>query len=478
MKVTFEKKDQEAVFKCALDDAEWNKELDAAYNRTKKRYKIPGFRPGKAPRRMIEMHYGPGVFFDAAVDECIERTYVEQMNAHPELNTYGQPEVSFEKAEEGEAFAFSLKVSLYPEVKLGEYKGIKLPKIEYNVSDDDVQARINDDLKHASRLVKAEREAQLGDTVTIDYLGTVDGVAFDGGKAEGYDLKLGSNTFIPGFEDGLVGVKEGEERDVKVKFPNEYHAEELKGKDAVFHVVVHEVRYEEIPALDDEFVKDHTKYETVDEYKKGLKADLEKAAEHRTRNERIDAAMSAITDNAECEIPEKLVNMEVDRMYHELEHQLSHYGMKAEDYLKYNNSSVEAFKAERRESAAKTLKMRLVMRAIIEAEKIDVTDEEAQAKLDSDPTLARECEMEAKEHGGEATEYAKNDVLSEKFFNLLLSANEFVLDEEKKEGGAAKKSAAKKSTTKKSADNAEDDAKEKPAKKPAAKKAKTTDKAE
>ncbi|MCH5158520.1 MAG: trigger factor [Clostridiales bacterium] len=472
MKVTFEKKDQEAVFVCSLNQDEWNVELDAAYNRTKKKYKIPGFRPGKAPRRMIEMHYGPGVFFDAAVDECIERTYVEQMSAHPELNTYGQPEVSFEKAEEGEAFAFSIKVSLYPEVKLGDYKGIKLPKIEYNVSDDDVQARINDDLKHASRLVKAEREAQLGDTVTIDYLGTVDGVAFDGGKAEGYDLKLGSNTFIPGFEDGLVGVKEGEERDVKVKFPDEYHAEELKGKDAVFHVVVHEVRYEEVPALDDEFVKDHTKYETVDEYKKGLKADLEKMAERRTRNERIDAAMNAITDKAECDIPDKLVNMEVDRMYHELEHQLSHYGMNAEDYLKYNNSSVEQFKSERRENAAKTIKMRLVMRAIIEAEKIEVTDEEAQAKLDSDPALARECEAEAKEHGGTAVEYVKNDVLSEKFFDLLLANNEFVLDEEKKEA-PAKKSAAKKSTEK-----AEGETKEKSAKKPAAKKAKSTDKAE
>ena len=270
MKVTFEKKDQEAVFKCALDKAEWEKELDAAYNRTKKRYKIPGFRPGHAPRRMIELHYGQGVFFDAAVDECIARTYEEQMTAHTELNTYGQPEVSFEKAEGEEAFAFSLKVSLYPEVKLGDYKGIKLPKIEYNVSDDDVQARIDQDLSHASRLEKVDREAKKGDTVNIDYVGTVDGVEFDGGKAEGYDLKLGSNTFIPGFEDGLVGIKAGDERDVKVKFPDEYHAEELKGKDAVFHVKAHEVRFEEIPALDDEFVKDHTKYETVDEYKAGL----------------------------------------------------------------------------------------------------------------------------------------------------------------------------------------------------------------
>lgn len=473
MKATFEKKEQEAIFKCSLDKAEWDKELDAAYNRTKKRYKIPGFRPGHAPRRMIEMHYGQGVFFDAAVDECISRAYEEQMTAHPELNTYGQPEVSFEKPEGDDAFAFSMKVSLYPEPKLGDYKGIKLPKIEYNVSDEEVDKRIEQDLAHASRLVKADREAKLGDTVTIDYVGTVDGVEFEGGKANGYDLKLGSNTFIPGFEDGLVGVKEGEERDVKVKFPDEYHAEELKGKDAVFHVTAHEVRYEEVPALDDAFVKDHTKYETVADYKKGLKADLVKAAENRERNEKIDAAMNAVTDNAECDVPEKLITAEVDRMFHELEHQLSHYGMKVEDYLKYNNSSVDAFKAERHDVAARNIKMRLVMRAIIDAEKIEATDEEAQAKLDEDAALRRECEAEAKEHGGDPAEYAKNDVISQKFFDLLINSNEFVLDEAKEEK-AEKKPAAKKTSEKKA-----DAAEEKPAKKPAAKKTKAAaDKAE
>ena len=186
-------------------------------------------------------------------------------------------------------------------------------------------------------------------------------------------------------------------------------------------------------------------------------------AERRERNEKVDAVMNAVTDNAECDIPEKLVTMEVDRMFHEMEHQLSHYGMKVEDYLKYNNSSVEAYKAERHDSAARNIKMRLVMRAIIEKEKLEATDEEAQAKLDSDDALRRECEAEAKEHGGEATEYAKNDVLSEKFFNLLLSSNEFVLDEAKEEK-PAKKPAAKKSSEK------ADDAAKEPAKKPAAKK--------
>ncbi len=458
MKSTFEKKETEAVFKCSLDKTEWDRELNNAYERTKKRYKVPGFRPGKAPRRFIEMHYGQGVFFDAAVDACIQNAYTEQMNAHPELNTFGSPDVSFEKPEGDDAFAFSMTVTLYPEAKLGEYKGIKLPKIEYNVSDDDLEKQIEQDLHHASRHVKVDREAATGDTVTIDYVGTVDGVEFDGGKAENYELKLGSNTFIPGFEDQLVGVKEGEERDVKVKFPDEYHAEELKGKDAVFHVTVHEVRAEEVPELNEEFVKEHTKYESVDEYRTGLRADLEKAAKMRERNERIDAVMKAVTDNATCNVPHKIIHAEIDRMYDEMAHQLSMYGINPEDYLKYNKSSVRQFREERHDAAERNVKMRQVMRAIIDAEKLDVTDEEATAKLESDERLKANCEAEAKEHGGKAEDYAKNEILTDKFFDFLLAQNEFVLDkaetEEKPEAAkktttAAKKPAAKKTTAKK-----------------------------
>ncbi len=272
MKSTFEKNLNEAVFREALNNEEWNAEIENAYNRTKGKYKVPGFRPGKAPRRFIEMHYGAGVFFDAAVDMCINRVYREELNKHPELEVFGQPEVSFEKAEEGEAFAFTFKVTLYPEVKLGDYKGIKLPKIEYNVSDEDVDTRIKADLAQAARNVSKDGAAANGDITVIDYVGTVDGVEFEGGKAEKYELKLGSGSFIPGFEDGLVGAVKGEERDVKVKFPDEYHAENLKGKDAVFHVKVNDVMTEEIPELTDEFVKDRGRYETVAEYKAGIRS--------------------------------------------------------------------------------------------------------------------------------------------------------------------------------------------------------------
>lgn len=443
MKSTFEKKEAEAIFKCSLDKVEWDKELDAAYNRTKKRYKVPGFRPGHAPRRFIEMHYGQGVFFDAAVDSCIQRAYMEQMSAHPELNTFGSPDVAFDKPEGDDAFAFTMTVTLYPEAKLGAYTGMKLKKIEYNVSDDDVEKQTQHDLEHASRLVKVERAAKDGDKVTIDYVGSVDGVEFEGGKANGYELKLGSNTFIPGFEAQVVGMSEGEERDINVKFPDDYHAEELKGKNAVFHVTCHEVRVEELPELNEEFVKEHTKYETVEAYKAGLRADLEKAAKQRERNDRIDEVMKAVTDNAECAVPDKIVAAEVDRMYHDMEHQLSHYGISVEDYLKYNNSSVAQFREERKESAARNVKMRQVMRAIIDAEKIEVTDEEAKSKLEADEAFRHECEHEAHHGGGEAVDYAKNDILTDKFFDFLLEHNEFVV-EEKDGGEGEKKPAAKK----------------------------------
>ncbi|MCH5163369.1 MAG: trigger factor [Clostridiales bacterium] len=462
MKSTFEKKAAEAVFKIALNAEEWEKEIESAYQRTKKRYKIPGFRPGHAPRRFIEMHYGQGVFFDAAVDACINNAYAEQMAAHPELETFGQPDVAFDKPEEGDAFAFTLTVTLYPEVKLGEYKGIKLPKIEYNVSDDDVQARIDADLHHASRLEKTDRAAKSGDVTLIDYVGTVDGVEFEGGKASDYELKLGSNTFIPGFEDGLIGIKAGEERDVNVKFPDEYHAEALKGKPAVFHVTCKEVREELLPALDDEFVKDRTKYETVDEYKTGLRADLETAAKQRERSERIDAAMKAIADNAECEVPEKIVAAEVERMFREMAHNLSHYGISVDDYLKYNNSSPEQFRSERKGQAETNVKMRQVMKAIIAAEKIEVTEADIDKKFEDD-TARHTYEHEAEHHGGDAREFAKSDILTDKFFDFILENNEFTLEEGEAEK-PAKKSAAKKSETAATAD------KKPAAKKPAAKK--------
>ncbi len=475
MKSTFEKNKCEATLKIALTPEEWETELDNAYVRTARKYRVDGFRPGKAPRSFIEARYGKGVFFDDAIDLCLNRVVREFLTEHTELEVFGQPEVMPDKTGEGEALAFTLTFTLYPDAKLGEYKGIKLPKIEYNVTDEDVDTRINAEMRQASRTVSVDRPAALGDTTVIDYVGTVDGVEFDGGKAEKYELKLGSNTFIPGFEDGLVGVAKGEERDVKVKFPEEYHAENLKGKDAVFHVTVHDVTVEEVPELTDEFVKDRGRYGSVEEYKAATRKNLETSFANRQRNERIDAAMKAITDAAECEVPEKIVAAEVERMWAEFAHQMSHYGISPEDYLKYNNSTPEQFRAERKEPAERNVKMRRVMRAIIDAEKLEADEAEVKAKL-RDPQYRAELEHEVHHNGGSVEEYAYNDILTNKFFDFLLENNEFTEEkpaEEKSEKPAAKKTAAKKPAAKKATETTEAEkpaAKKPAAKKPAAKK--------
>lgn len=458
MKSNLQLEKNEASFKIALTPEEWEAEIENAYNRTKGKYKIAGFRPGKAPRKFIEMHYGAGVFFDAAVDLCLNRVYREQLNEHPELEVFGQPDVTFDKAGEGEAFAFTIKVTLYPEVKLGEYKGIKLPKIEYNVTDEDVENRIKAELTQSARSVSTDKPAELGNITVIDYVGTVDGVEFEGGKADNHELKLGSGAFIPGFEDGLVGAVKGEERDVKVKFPDDYHAENLKGKDAVFHVKVNDVLVEEVPELTEDWVKERGRYDSVEAFKAGIRANLESAAADRQRNARIDAVMRQVADNAECDVPEVIVNAEVDRMYHEFEHQMSAYGIKPEDYLKYSNSSVEQFRADRKEPATRNIKMRQVMRAIIKAEGLDVSEEEVKQKL-RDPSVRAELEHVVHHNGGTVEEYAYNDMLTDKFFDLLLTSNEFVLEESEpkaEEKPAAKKTTAKKSTAKKTTEDKKD----------------------
>lgn len=449
MKSTFEKKQNEAVIRVALDAAEWAAEIDNAYNRTKGKYRVAGFRPGKAPRRFIEMHYGKGVFFEAAVDMCINRIYREQLQQHSELEVFGQPQVSFEKAEEGEAFAFTMTLMLYPDVKLGAYKGIKLPKFEYNVSDEDVDNRIKVELEQASRTAPSDKPAEMGDITVIDYVGTVNGIEFEGGKADNYELKLGSNAFIKGFEDGLIGAVKGEERDVKVKFPEEYHSAELKGKDAVFHVKVNDVLREEVPELTDDFVKSRGRYENVADYKAGTRKLLEQSAASHQRDERMDALMKAIAAASECDVPDAIINAELDRMYAEFERQVSSFGIKVEDYLKYNNSDATKFREERKERAARDVKIRRIMNEIIKAEKIEVNEEEVKQRL-RDPNERARFTREAHEKGISAEESAYSEMLTDKIFDFLFSNNEFVLDDKKPEAEGEKKPSVKKASANKS----------------------------
>lgn len=461
----------EAKFEFSFNKEDWEQQLNAAYERTKGKYKVPGFRPGHATRKIIELHYGPMAFFDEAMDGAMNFAYGSALDAHPELNTYGQPKVELGKTDEDTPFAFTATVALIPEPELGAYTGLKLLKHEHKVTDEAVKLAIDAELKKAARIVTATRPAQDKDTVNIDYVGSVDGVEFEGGKAEKQDLVLGSNTFIPGFEAQLVGKSAGEECDVNVKFPDDYHAENLKGKDAVFKVKVNEVKFEEVPELNDEFVADHSEVKTVDEYKANIRKGLETQAERSQKNERFDEAIKAATANAKVTVPAALVDGELDEMLEELEHNISHYapGIKIEDYLKYNGMTVEDFRKDRRETAENQAKTRLVLRAIIAKEKLDATEDDMKAKVKAIAEQAgksvEEYEKLIEKNKGQIYNYFANEIVMDKLSDLMLTKNEFVLDEPVEEK-PAKKPAAKKAA----ADKA--DGEKKPAaKKPAAKKA-------
>lgn len=456
-------------FEFELNAADWEQHIEQAYKRDARKYKVPGFRPGHAPRKVIELHYGPMVFIDSAVDHAVNECYFEEISKHSELNIYGQPKIDFPKIDESKkdvAFAFTATVALTPKVELTDYKGIELEKIDYPTTDKTVEDYIAAELKRASRLVKIDRAAQKDDVVNIDYVGTIDGVAFEGGTATKTDLTIGSGQFIAGFEEQLIGKKAGDKCDVKVKFPDDYHGEEVKGKDAVFAVTVNEVKYSEIPELNDEFVKDHSGKSTVDEYKADIKDMLEKQNKSRTREERFDVAIKAIADRVELDIPEVMIDDEVENMVDNLRNSISQQmpGLELEKYLEYTGTTLEKLKQERRSTAQEHVKLRLVLRALIEKEKLAVSDDELNKKVqevaESNGKTYDEYLTLLGANKDEAFAYFKNDLLMDKAVSFVIDNNKFVLDK----APEPKKAAAKKPTAKK-ADTAEKDTAAKKSKK-------------
>lgn len=455
MEYTIEQEKSTVSVKFTTNEEEWNNAVTAAYQKTKGQYKVPGFRPGKAPRHMIEQVYGATVFVDDAIDNLINEGYFKFLDENKDIDPIDRPRVEVDSFD-GKSLKFTIKVSVKPDIKLGEYKGIKLPKIEYNVTQDQIDDELKRAAEKSARMVEVERASKNGDIVNIDYSGSVDGVKFDGGTAEKYDLTLGSNTFIPGFEEQLVGHKAGDEVDVKVKFPDEYHAEDLKGKEAVFACKVNSVTEKEIPAMDDKWASEVSEFETLDAYKEDIKAKLQADGNRRAKTERENAVINAVVDTAECEVPDCLVDAYLDDMLKDIEMRLYYQGMKLEDYFKYTGSSVEQYKADRQEEAKRGALTRLCLEELIKLENITVTDEEATAKYhESYPAAVEESKTPSQQDLG----YIKNEIGMDKLLTVLVNAT--VWADEKP---AAKKAAAKK------ADGDKPAAKKTTAKKPAAKK--------
>ncbi len=364
----------------SIDAETFKAAVNNAFKREGKKYAIPGFRKGKAPRHMIEKMYGSDIFHYDAVNDLFPEAY-EAAVKEAKIDVVGRPDPEVVSMSEADGVVLKVKVAVKPEVELGEYAGLTVTKEAKNVNEADVDAEVKRMQDRNGRLLTREGAAENGDTVDIDFEGFVDGKAFEGGKAEHYSLVLGSGSFIPGFEDQVVGHSAGEEFDVNVKFPEEYGAAELAGKDATFKIKLHEVKYKELPALDDDFAKDVSEYDTLDELKESIrnniKTNLDKQAEQKVENDLMDQVIT----NMKADIPDAMVDSRIDELVQDFEYRISQQGLKLADYLKYMGMNIEQFRAQFKEQADKQVKMRLAMEAIVAKEGITASDEEFEEEV-------------------------------------------------------------------------------------------------
>ena len=364
----------------SIDAETFKAAVNNAFKREGKKYAIPGFRKGKAPRHMIEKMYGSDIFHYDAVNDLFPEAY-EAAVKEAKIDVVGRPDPEVVSMSEADGVVLKVKVAVKPEVELGEYAGLTVTKEAKTVNEADVDAEVKRMQDRNGRLLTREGAAENGDTVDIDFEGFVDGKAFEGGKAEHYSLVLGSGSFIPGFEDQVVGHSAGEEFDVNVKFPEEYGAAELAGKDATFKIKLHEVKYKELPALDDDFAKDVSEYDTLDELKdsirNNIKTNLDKQAEQKVENDLMDQVIA----NMKADIPDAMVDSRIDELVQDFEYRISQQGLKLADYLKYMGMNIEQFRAQFKEQADKQVKMRLAMEAIVAKEGITASDEEFEEEV-------------------------------------------------------------------------------------------------
>lgn len=360
---------------------EFDKAIDRAFNKNKNKFNIPGFRKGKAPKQVVYRMYGKEAFYDEALNDLLPDAY-ESALKESGLDAVARPEFDVEEIKPGEPVVYTALVTTRPEVKLGEYKGIKVEKIDYTVSDEDVLKEIEDTRQKNARLISIDdRSAQKGDIAVIDFEGFVDDVPFEGGKGEDYELELGSDTFIPGFEDQLIGANVDDLIDVNVTFPEEYHSEELKGKDAVFKVKVNEIKVREIPELDDDFASEVSDFDTLEEYKTDVRNKLEEKAKAKAEEQTQDAVVDKAIENAEFDVPEAMIENQINNMINDFAQNMSYQGMTLDLYLKYTGQTLDQMKEQYRERAVKQVNAGLVIDAIAKAEGIEASPEEVELHL-------------------------------------------------------------------------------------------------
>lgn len=434
-----------------FDKEEWEKALNQGYLKSRNKFRVDGFRKGKAPRHVIERLYGPSIFYEEALNTLYMQNYYTVLEKEREnYIVVSSPSLSVDKLEEDEVVLIA-NVAVKPEVNLGAYTGINIEKVEYNVTDKDVEAQLNQLQERNARQIEldAKAKAKKGDTAVIDFSGSVDGVKFEGGTAENYSLVLGSKTFIPGFEEQVIGMKSGEEKEVVVTFPEDYQAEELKGKQAIFAVKVHKILRKELPEVNDAFIKDAVGAESVAAYTATLRENLEKDAKARADSATEDNLIKTIAANTIIDIPEAMIDSQIETMLNTMRQRLAQtYGpdLKFEDYLRFMGTNIDDYKKDQRTQAKEIVHSQLVIEAIIKKEGFKAEDGELEAKIASN---AKELnitveEYEKKINAGQK-EYITNNIVIEKLFNFLKANNTFILKSNAKE----KTDSSTKTTTKK-----------------------------
>lgn len=364
-----------------IEAAKFDEAMKKVYVKTAKYFTIPGFRKGKAPMQMVEKHYGSEIFYEDTFNELVPEIYDAAIKEN-NIAAVSRPNIDVSQIGKGQDLVFTAVVQTKPEVKLGKYKGIELPKVEYTVSDKDIEHELGHMAEHNARLVSIEdRAVEKGDIAVIDFEGFLDGKPFEGGKAEKHELEIGSNTFIPGFEDQVIGMKIDEEKDLNVTFPEDYFSKELAGKPVVFKVKVHEIKHKELPKMDDEFAKDVSEFDTLADLKNSIKEKIQKENDDKAKYETEDNAIKAVCDGVELEIPSGMIETEVDNMVKDVEQRLQYQGLTLEQYYALSGKPEAVMRDEMKETAEKNVKSRLVIEAIIKAEDIKPEDKEVEEKL-------------------------------------------------------------------------------------------------
>ena len=403
-----------------IDAAKFDEAMGKAYIKVRGQVAIPGFRKGHAPRKMIETMYGEGVFYDEAFELIFDEVYGPAIDEN-KLEVVDRPQVDIQQIGSGKNLQFTCEVFVKPDVTLGEYKGVEVKKEHTLVTEDDVNAEVEKERnKQAAEVSVDDRAVAEGDTVNLDYSGSVDGVKFAGGTAEGQTLKIGSHTFIPGFEEQMVGMNIGEEKDINVTFPTEYHAPDLAGKAAVFHVKVNSITETQLPALDDDFAKDISEFDTLDAYKADVRAKLEAQAAERDNNAFTNAVIEKVMANATVEIPDAMVERQIDSMVRNFEARLAQQGLKLADFMKYTGQDEKAFRGQYRDQAEKSVRANLVLEAVENAEKFEATEEEIDAEIEKFAKQIGQNVEDLKKNLTEGDrEYFKADVIRDKAVKFL-----------------------------------------------------------